>query len=157
MKPRAVQLSTPLKNYANLLKSKSGINGNCKASNEIEPIPINKPHLINGVPRVIWTKKEVEQINVIEGLQYAVIGKFLYGWPGLQDLRFQIPRKLNVKGGCNIGLLRNRHILTRFDRVEDFCNIMSKTVYYITAKDGYSYQMKPLIYNAKFNDKADTT
>ncbi|KAF3621787.1 hypothetical protein FXO37_32601 [Capsicum annuum] len=71
-----VQPSTPLRNDANLLKSKSGIDGNCKLSNEIEPIPIKKPHFINGVPQVIWTEEEVGRMNVIEGLQYAVIRIF---------------------------------------------------------------------------------
>ncbi|KAF3619552.1 hypothetical protein FXO38_23516 [Capsicum annuum] len=136
MKPRVVQLSTPLKNYANLLKSKSGINGNCKSSNEIEPIPINKPHLINGVPRVIWTNKEVEQINVIEGLQYAVIWKFLYGWPGLQDLRFQIPRKLNVKVGKPIHLDMTTVNRTRPScaRVKVQVNIMADFPKYVEMK-----------------------
>ncbi|PHU22134.1 hypothetical protein BC332_07241 [Capsicum chinense] len=79
-------------------------------------------------------------MNVIEGLQYVIIRKFSYGWPDLNDLRIQLPKQLNVKGGCNIGLLRNHHVLKRFDRVYDFITVMSKSVYYINAKDGYSYQ-----------------
>ncbi|KAM3305944.1 hypothetical protein P3S67_012813 [Capsicum chacoense] len=45
----------------------------------------------------------------------------------------------------------------RFDRVEDFVNVMSKSVYYINAKDGYVYQMRPFIYDAKFKSNEETT
>lgn len=34
---------------------------------------------------------------------------------------------------------------------------MAKSVYYITAKDGYSYHMRPLIYDANFITKKETT
>lgn len=45
----------------------------------------------------------------------------------------------------------------RFDRVKDFVNVMSKSVYYINAKDGYVYQMRPFIYDAKFKSNEETT
>lgn len=45
----------------------------------------------------------------------------------------------------------------RFDRVEDVVNVISKTVYYIKVKNGYSYQIRLLIYDAKFNVKSETT
>uniref|UniRef100_M1DW09 Uncharacterized protein n=1 Tax=Solanum tuberosum TaxID=4113 RepID=M1DW09_SOLTU len=35
--------------------------------------------------------------------------------------------------------------------------MMSKSVYYIKAKDGYSYSMRPLIYAAKFKVDEETT
>jgi len=96
-------------------------------------------------------------MNTIENLQYAVIGKFSYAWPEIDDLRIQIPKQCNVKGGCKIGLLRNRHILMRFELFEDFVNMMSKNSYYITGKDGTAYQMRPLIYDAKFKVDEETT
>lgn len=96
-------------------------------------------------------------MNVIKGLQYVIIGKFSYEWPDLENFRLQLPKKLNVKGGYNIGLLRNRHILMRFNRVDDFATIMSKSVYFMNAKGGYSYQMCPFIYNVKFKTNEETT
>ncbi|KAH0765246.1 hypothetical protein KY285_001117 [Solanum tuberosum] len=35
--------------------------------------------------------------------------------------------------------------------------MMSKPNYYIVAKDGYSYMMRPIIYDAKFNTQEETT
>ncbi|KAG5602026.1 hypothetical protein H5410_033396 [Solanum commersonii] len=108
-------------------------------------------------PRIVWTEKEVDRMNIIENLQYAVVGKFSYGWPDLDELRIQISKQCNVKGDCKIELLRKRHILIRFTRDEDFINMMSKPTHYILSKDGYSYMMRPLIYDAKFNAEEETT
>lgn len=96
-------------------------------------------------------------MNIIENLQYAIVGKFSFGWPKLDDLRIQISKQCNIKGECKIGLLRNRHILFRLSHMEDFVNILSKSVYYILAKDGFSYQMRPFIYDAKFKPTVETS
>ncbi|KAK4736949.1 hypothetical protein R3W88_000646 [Solanum pinnatisectum] len=96
-------------------------------------------------------------MNILEDLQYAVIGKFSYGWPELEELRTTLPHQCNIKGECKIGFLRNWHILIRLDQHTDFINLMSKSIYYIMAKDGYSYSMRPLIYNAKFKVDEETT
>lgn len=94
---------------------------------------------------------------IMENLQYVVVGKFSYGLPELEDLRFQIPKQCNIKGECKIGLMRNRHILMRFSLMEDFVNILAKNVYYIVTKDGMAYQMIALIYNSKFKVDKETT
>lgn len=39
----------------------------------------------------MFTEAEVERMNMIEGLQYAVVGKFSFGWPDLNELRRIIP------------------------------------------------------------------
>ncbi|KAK4736998.1 hypothetical protein R3W88_000695 [Solanum pinnatisectum] len=88
----------------------------------VEPIPIKSPSYTNGIPRIVWTEEEVNRMNTIENLQFAVVGKFSYGWPTLEELRSLIPRQCNIKGDCKIGLLRNRHILIRLDQQEDFIN-----------------------------------
>lgn len=67
-----------------------------------------------------FTEAEVDRMNVIEGLQYAVVCKFSYGWPELQELRRIIPAQCGIKGECNIGLLRDRHILIRRTLWKDF-------------------------------------
>lgn len=33
----------------------------------------------NGVPVVTWTQAEVNRMNIIENLQYAIIGIFSFG------------------------------------------------------------------------------
>lgn len=45
----------------------------------------------------------------------------------------------------------------RFNLIEDFINVMSKAVYYINDEEGYSYQVRPLIYDAKFKIEEETT
>ncbi|KAH0692908.1 hypothetical protein KY290_021060 [Solanum tuberosum] len=52
----------------------------------------------NGIPRVMWTEKEVKRMNIIENLQYAIVG-----------------------------LLRNRHVLIRLDQQEDFIGAIEET------------------------------
>ncbi|KAK6784982.1 hypothetical protein RDI58_018437 [Solanum bulbocastanum] len=59
------------------------------------------PSYINSIPRITWTEDEVRRMIIIENLQYAVIGKFSYGWPEMDDLRIQIPKQCNVNGGYN--------------------------------------------------------
>ncbi|KAH0716707.1 hypothetical protein KY290_012974 [Solanum tuberosum] len=88
----------------------------------VTPIPIKQPSYINGIPRITWTEDEVRRMNTVENFQYAVIGKFSYGWPEMDDLRIQSPKQCNVKGGY-------------------FLNMKSKNSYYITGKNGTVYQM----------------
>ncbi|KAH0669203.1 hypothetical protein KY285_023362 [Solanum tuberosum] len=99
-------------NYACVLKTHN-INQGQKAG--IDPIPMKQLSYNNGTPRIVWTEEEVNRMNILEDLQYAVIGKFSYGWPELEELRTIIPRQCNIKGECKIGLLRNRHVLIRLD------------------------------------------
>ncbi|WMV14228.1 hypothetical protein MTR67_007613 [Solanum verrucosum] len=96
-------------------------------------------------------------MNVVEELQLAVIGKFSYGWPELNELRTLIPKQCKVKGDCKIGLLRNRYILIRFNLMKDYINMLSKSVHYITTKDGIAYQMRTFIYDTTFTSEKETT
>lgn len=63
---------------------------------------------------------------VNEDLQYAVIGKFSYGWPDIQDLRRLIPKQCELKEEVNIGSLSKRHILIRVTKIEDYAHLLSK-------------------------------
>ncbi|KAH0639693.1 hypothetical protein KY285_036279 [Solanum tuberosum] len=90
--------------------------------------------MVQGVPHIKWTEDEVDTMNRIENLQYAVVG------------------------GCQIGLFRNKHILIRMTKQADFINPISKgAFYYILCKDVYSYLMHTLIYDPRFNIKEETT
>ncbi|KAG5594871.1 hypothetical protein H5410_036103 [Solanum commersonii] len=143
-----------LNNFADILK---GTKGKEKAIDIVEPIPMKKPNLVGGVPTINWTTSEIQRMNILENLQFAVVGKFSYGAPDINELRELIPKQCGISGGCQIGYLRNRHILMRFDRREDFIKILSKNSYYIIVKDGYAYQMRPFIYDANFKASEETT
>lgn len=96
-------------------------------------------------------------MNILEDLQYTVIEKISYDWPELEELRTILPHQCNIMGECKIDLLRNQHILIRLDQHAIFINLMSKNIYYILAKDIYSYFMRPLIYDVKFKVEVETT
>ncbi|KAG5585572.1 hypothetical protein H5410_046006, partial [Solanum commersonii] len=130
---------------------------NMVANKKVVPIPMKQVSYTNGVPRVQWTEEEVDRMNCIKNLQYAVVGKFSYGWTDLKELRAIIPQQCSINRYCKIGILRNKHALIRFDQHEDFINVMAKHIYYLLAKDGYSYTMRHLIYDAKFKVEEETT
>lgn len=68
----------PQVSYANLLK---------QPKEPLRKVPIKPISYLHGEPQVIWEQEEVDQMIVRENLEYAVIGKFSYGWPEIQDLR----------------------------------------------------------------------
>ncbi|WMV41340.1 hypothetical protein MTR67_034725 [Solanum verrucosum] len=111
---------------------------------------------LHGEPRVIWEEDEVEQMIIKENLEFAVIGKFSYGWPDIQDLRKIIPKQCELKGECNIGLLSNRYILIRASCLEDYVNLLSKPAYYIMHK-GWTYPMRTLKWDPLFDPEEETS
>ncbi|XP_059315752.1 uncharacterized protein LOC132066461 [Lycium ferocissimum] len=123
----------------------------------IEPIPIKLVEIRDGKAVVRWTEEEVSRMNLIEELNYAVVGKFSHGWLDLEELRMVMAKQYGIKGDCRIGLLRHRHILMCFELLEDFITMTSKGVHYINSKDGYYYPMRPLIYDPKFRIDEETT
>ncbi|KAG5579372.1 hypothetical protein H5410_049999 [Solanum commersonii] len=66
------------------------------------PLTLKYVAYLHGEPRVIWEEEEVEQMIINENLQYAILGKFSYGWPEIQELRSLIPKQCNLKGECKI-------------------------------------------------------
>lgn len=119
-------------------------------TNNIPHIPIKLITFLHRKTLVKWAEAEVNRMNIIEGLQYAVVGKFSYVWLELQELHRIIPLLCRIKGECNVGFFRDRHVLIRLTLLEDFINLTSKGAYYLKAKDGYQYQMRPLIYDSKY-------
>lgn len=73
-----------LGNFANMLKTPHTM---LKSKVTVDPIPQKKVEYHDGIPRVSWIDDEVNRMNVIELLQFAVVGKFSNGWPELDDLR----------------------------------------------------------------------
>ncbi|KAK4738908.1 hypothetical protein R3W88_002605 [Solanum pinnatisectum] len=91
-----------------------------------------------------------------EDLKFAVIGKFSYGWPELEEIRKIVPLQCEIKVECKIGFLKDRHVLIRLTTMEDYVHVMSKLAYFLRAKDGF-YQMRPLKWEPWFNPEAETT
>lgn len=151
------QAKTPL-DYSNILKPNTSnpLPGNAIGHAAVEPIPIRRLLFLNGQPLVNFTEAEVDRMNIIEGLQYVVVGKFSYGWPDLQEIRRIFPAQCGIKRKCTIEVIRDRYILIRLTLWEDFINFTAKNAYYIKAKDGYEYQLRPLIYDAKFKAGEET-
>ncbi|KAJ8571072.1 hypothetical protein K7X08_038044 [Anisodus acutangulus] len=94
---------------------------------------------------------------MIEKLNFAVVGMFSYGWPELEEIRIQVPKQCGIKGDYKVGLFRRRHILMRFELLEDFITMTSKAAHYINSRDDFSYQIRPLIYDPKFKIDKETT
>ncbi|WMV24571.1 hypothetical protein MTR67_017956 [Solanum verrucosum] len=95
-------------------------------------------------------------MNILENLQLVVVGKFSYGAPDIYELRSSIPNLCGIIGGVRLDIFLI-NILMRFDRMEDYIKILSKTSYYIIAKDGFAYQMSPFIYDVNFKASEETT
>uniref|UniRef100_M1CST3 Uncharacterized protein n=1 Tax=Solanum tuberosum TaxID=4113 RepID=M1CST3_SOLTU len=139
--------------YANMLKSDKEKNTIMPA---VEPILVKQVSYNNGVPRIVWTEKEVDRMNIIENLQYAVVGSFRMVGLIWMNCAYKFLSNAMLRGIVKSGYYE-KDILIRFTREEDFINMMSKPAYYILSKDGYSYMMRPLIYDAKFNAEEETT
>ncbi|KAH0761589.1 hypothetical protein KY290_017662 [Solanum tuberosum] len=152
----AIPSSPFLNKFADIIKGHSS-SGKEKNVVEVQPIPMKKLNLIGGIPTISWSASEIQRMNILENLQYAVVGKFSYGAPDINEIRDLIPKQCGLSGSCQIGLLRNRHVLIRCDLMEDYIKILSKNSYYIIAKDGYAYQMRPFIYDANFKAGEETT
>ncbi|XP_060185469.1 uncharacterized protein LOC132614939 [Lycium barbarum] len=125
--------------------------------NVTSKLSVKKVEYRNGVHVLRWTEREVDQMEKLEDFKHAVVGKFSYGWTSLEELRSIIPAQCGMKGKCTIGLFRDRHVLIRRSTKEDFATLCSKGVYYLQSKDGYSYQMRPLIYDSKFKVDQETS
>ncbi|KAK4731699.1 hypothetical protein R3W88_024687 [Solanum pinnatisectum] len=91
-----------------------------------------------------------------ENLQYALLGNFSYGWLEIQEFRSLIPKQCSLKGECKIGLLSNRYVLIRVSLLEDYVNLLSKLIFYITHR-GWSYLMRTLKWDPLFDPQEETT
>ncbi|KAH0706083.1 hypothetical protein KY285_010615 [Solanum tuberosum] len=119
-------------------------------------LPLKPISFLHGEPQVIWEQDEVNQMIINENLDYAIIGKFSYGWPDIQDLHRLIPKQCELKGDCNIGLLRNRHVLIRATLLEDYVHLLLKPAFYIKQQNG-SYLMRTLKWDPMFNPEEETS
>ncbi|KAH0649909.1 hypothetical protein KY284_029821 [Solanum tuberosum] len=122
----------------------------------VKPLHVKPISYLHGEPRVMWEHEEIDQMIVNENLEYAVVGKFSYGWPEIQELRKLIPKQCELKGECKIGLLSKMHILIRATLLEDYVHLLSKPVFYITQKN-WSFPMRTLKWDPMFDPEEETT
>ncbi|KAF3665760.1 hypothetical protein FXO38_09412 [Capsicum annuum] len=137
---------TPALNYSHILQPT--IQNLPKQS--IPAIPIKPIIFHHGEPTVQWSLDELQHMIIHENLQYAIVGKKIYSWPDIHDLRKLIPSQCEIKGDCSIGFLCNHHVLIRCTQLEDYIQLLSKPAYYIKDKHMY-HQMKPLKWDPWFN------
>ncbi|KAK4363041.1 hypothetical protein RND71_018282 [Anisodus tanguticus] len=69
-----------------------------------------------------------------EGLHQALVMKFSQEKLDMQELRNILQKYLGSQGRCLIGWLARRHILVRFERMEDYVIAAAKTVHYYVTK-----------------------
>ncbi|KAH0669629.1 hypothetical protein KY285_023796 [Solanum tuberosum] len=53
----------------------------CPPIQETKPLTLKPISYLHGEPRVLWEEEEIETMIIKEKLNFAVIGKFSYGWP----------------------------------------------------------------------------
>lgn len=99
---------------------------------------------------MLWEQSEIEQMIINENFQYAVIGKFSYGLPEIQDLSKLLPKQCELKGDCKIGLLSSRHVVIRATLLEDYVHLLLKSTFYIMQLN-VSYPMRTLKWDPMFN------
>lgn len=73
---------------------------------QVKLIPIKPVTYLHGEPQIIWDQTEVDQMIINENLEYAMIGKFSYGWSNIHELRKSIPKQCELKGECKISYMQ---------------------------------------------------
>ncbi|WMV14147.1 hypothetical protein MTR67_007532 [Solanum verrucosum] len=66
-----------------------------------------------------------------ENIQFAIIAKFSYGWPEMEEIRRTIPLQCEIKAECKLGFLRDKPVLIRLTTLEDYVQVMSKPAYFL--------------------------
>ncbi|XP_070028939.1 uncharacterized protein [Nicotiana sylvestris] len=121
-------------------------------SSKLKLCPVTFEH---GEPTLEFTIEEVNAFTIEEGLHQAVILKFSYGKPNLQELRQLIPKQFDVKSYCNVGQLEYRHVLVRFDLFEDFVQVLSRSTGYVKSK-GDEFFFRSFPWTIGFNPREET-
>ncbi|XP_060194982.1 uncharacterized protein LOC132624180 [Lycium barbarum] len=117
-------------------------------------LPMKNITYLHGEPMVVWEEKEIDHMIIKEKLQYAVMGKFSYGWPDVKELKTLIPKQCGLKGEAIIGLLSNRYVLIRASSLEDYVTLLSKPAYYIMHKN-WSYPMRTFKWDPWFDPEEE--
>lgn len=98
----------------------------------------------------------MNQVMIIEKLEYAMIEKFSCRWKDIHELRKLISKQCALKGKCKIELLCNRYILIKVSLMEDYVHLLSKLAFYITQRNN-SYPMKTFKWELLFDPMEETS
>ncbi|MCE5166860.1 hypothetical protein HAX54_028198, partial [Datura stramonium] len=107
----------PDRQYVEILKEKS-------LEDIIDPVNCKTVFMKEGIPCIRWTDEEVDRMNVKENLQYAMIGKFTYGWPDMVkvDLLKDIPSTILIDiVNEATGVVRTEAVRIRYDYMPKYC------------------------------------
>ncbi|WMV33541.1 hypothetical protein MTR67_026926 [Solanum verrucosum] len=107
-------------------------------------------------PTLQFTFKELDEFAIEQGLHQAIVMKFSYGAPEIQELRSILPKQFAIKGQCLTGLLATRHILIHCDQYDDFISILSHQSGYIQF-NGEHYGYRTFPWTLSFNPKEETS
>ncbi|XP_060170339.1 uncharacterized protein LOC132601255 [Lycium barbarum] len=118
---------------------------------QLKPIEFN-----NGEATITFTMEEIAQYTVEEGLHQALVLKFSYGQPDMNELRKLLPKILGVKGKCLVRWLARRHVLIRFDRYEEFVLAATRFVNYLHC-NGEEFLFRVFPWSIGFNPKEETS
>nr|XP_018631014.1 uncharacterized protein LOC108947471 [Nicotiana tomentosiformis] len=100
--------TNPKQSYATQLHPKHS----AAVSSKVELFPVK---LVHGESTIVFSMEEFNQLTREEGVNQAVVVKFSYGKPELQEIRKNFPSQFDVQGRGNVGQLEYRHLLVRFD------------------------------------------
>ncbi|KAH0707208.1 hypothetical protein KY285_011769 [Solanum tuberosum] len=150
-KPGAVPIPIGPRNsyYADLLKPHPIL----PQAPKVPPKPLT---MVHGEPNITWKSSKVKSLIIQENLQYAIIGKFSYGKPDVQELRKTITGQCGIKSDCMIGVLDTRHVLIKLTTMEDYVHLLSTPTFYVKAKENY-WQMRTLRWDLWFELDIETT
>ncbi|KAG5577842.1 hypothetical protein H5410_057976 [Solanum commersonii] len=79
--------SSPFMNKFADISQGHSCSGKEKIVADVQPIPMKKSDLIGGIPTINWSVSEIQRMNILENLQYAVVDKFSYGAPDINEIR----------------------------------------------------------------------
>ncbi|OIT08019.1 hypothetical protein A4A49_62846, partial [Nicotiana attenuata] len=127
--PQIASNPNPIQNYAKLLQPQA-----FNAPMHVNSINLKPVELLHGEPMVRWKKSEVKKSIIQQGFHLAVLGKFSYGKPVIQELRKAIPIQCELKGSCLVGLIEDSHVLIKLSFMEDYIHLLSKPAFYLKAQ-----------------------
>lgn len=76
------------------------------------------------------TFSDDEMAKYCEDLQFALVGKFSFGYPDMKDI-IKTFRGFKHKGSFTIGVLNNKHICIQLDNENDYLIIWEKKHYVV--------------------------
>lgn len=94
-------------------------------SNTLLPTPQkNLQQVQDGVHKLTFTNEEMTRY--FEDLQFALVGKFSFGYPEMNEI-IKMFRGFKIKGTFTIGVLNSKRIPIQLDNENDYLKIWEKS------------------------------